>query len=68
LKEILISLDDERERNIDNSVARLPFIFNSIIESLDLRELALPGRQFTWANRRENPMFEETGRILASVD
>jgi hypothetical protein len=29
--------------------------FNAIIESLDLREIILSGRQFTWASRREIP-------------
>ena len=33
------------------------FLFNAIIESLDLREIELSGRQFTWANRRDTPTF-----------
>jgi hypothetical protein len=43
-------------------------MFNAIIENLDLREIILSGRQFTWANRRENPTFEKLDRVLASVD
>jgi hypothetical protein len=39
------------EKSNDNYNPRRPFIFNAIIESLDLREIALSGRQFTWANR-----------------
>lgn len=44
----------KEEKNKDNFNTRWPFIFNVIIESLDLRELALSGRQFTWASRRVN--------------
>jgi exonuclease III len=57
----------KEEKNNDNFNARWPFMFNAIIESLDLREIALSGRQFTWANRRENPTYEKLDRILASV-
>jgi hypothetical protein len=38
------------------------------IESLDLREIALSGRQFTWANHREVQTFKKLDRILASVE
>jgi hypothetical protein len=38
-----------------------------IIESLDLREIVLSGRQFTWANRKENPIYDKLDRVLASV-
>jgi hypothetical protein len=44
----------KEEKNNDNYNPRWPFIFNAIIESLDLRELDLSGRQFTCANRRMN--------------
>jgi Asp-tRNA(Asn)/Glu-tRNA(Gln) amidotransferase C subunit len=57
----------QEEKNNDNFNSRWPFIFNAIIESLDLRELALSGRQFTWANRKVNPTYEKLDRILASV-
>jgi hypothetical protein len=33
-----------------------------------LREIALLGRQFTWANRRENPTYEKLDRILSTVE
>jgi hypothetical protein len=57
----------QEEKNNDNFNATWPFIFNAIIESLDLRELVLSGRQFTWANRKEVPAFEKLDRVLASV-
>src|SRR6266498_1813939 len=57
----------KEEKSNDNFNARWPSIFNAIIESLDLREIALSGRQFTWANRREVPTYEKLDRILATV-
>jgi hypothetical protein len=42
----------KEDKNNDNFNPHWPFIFNAIIDSLDLRELGLSGRQFTWASRR----------------
>jgi hypothetical protein len=58
----------KEEKNNNNFNHLWPFIFNAIIESLDLREIALSGRQYTWANRRDNPTYEKLDRILASVE
>jgi hypothetical protein len=58
----------QEEKNNDNFYARWPFIFNAIIESLDLREIILSGRQYTWANRRDNPTYEKLDRILVRVE
>jgi hypothetical protein len=57
----------KEDKNNDNFNPRWPFIFNAIIGSLDLRELGLSGRQFTWANRRQIPTFEKLDQILVSV-
>jgi hypothetical protein len=57
----------KEEKNNDNFCARWPVIFNAIIENLDLREIALSGRQFTWTSRRDTPTYEKLNRILASV-
>jgi hypothetical protein len=46
LEGILILLEDKRKKI---TTILIPFIFNAIIESLDLREIALSGRQYTWA-------------------
>ena len=56
------------EKNNDKYDHRWPSVFNAIIESLDLREIALSGRQYTWASRRDMPTFEKLDRILASVE
>lgn len=55
------------EKNNDNFNAHWPFVFNAIIEHLNLREIALSGRQFTWASRRDNPTYEKLDRVLASI-
>jgi hypothetical protein len=56
------------EKNNDNFNGRWPFIFNAIIDSLDLREIVLSGRQFMWANHHETPTYEKLDRFLASVE
>jgi len=56
------------EKNNDNFDARWSFMFNAIIESLDLKEIELTGRQFTWANYLENLTYEKLDRVLTSVD
>jgi hypothetical protein len=58
----------KEDKNNDNFNPCWPFIFNAIIDSLDLRELGLSSRQFTWANRRQTPTFEKLDRILVSVE
>ena len=44
------------EKNNDNFDARWAFMFNMIIKSLDLREMALSGRKFTWGDALANPV------------
>ena len=43
-------------------------MFNMIIESLNLREIELTGRQFTWANSLPIPTYEKLDRVLTSVE
>jgi hypothetical protein len=45
-----------------------PNLFNAVIESLDLKEIVMPGRQYTWAGPGHNPIFEKLDRVLASTD
>ena len=58
----------QEDKNKDNFNAHWPFVFNAIIESLDLREIVPSGRQYTWANCRDSPTYEKLDRILASVE
>ena len=62
------SLRKKEGKNNDNFNPRWPFLFNAIIQSLDLREIDLSGRQFTWDNRRDTPTFEKLDRVLTSVE
>jgi exonuclease III len=57
-----------KDKNNNNFNPRWPSIFNAIIDHLDLREIVLSGRQFTWANRRPTPTYEKLDRVLASVE
>jgi hypothetical protein len=45
-----------------------PSLFNAVIESLDLREIVMTGRQFTSAGARDNPTYEKLDRVLASTE
>jgi len=45
-----------------------PNLFNAVIESLDLKEIVMSGRQYTWAGLGDNPIFEKLDRVLASTD
>jgi hypothetical protein len=42
--------------------------FRSVLDDLQLDELHLSGRLFTWSNRRECPTLERLDRAFASVD
>jgi hypothetical protein len=39
-----------------------------IIDSFDLREIELNGRQFTWANSLPNPTYKKLDRVLMSTE
>ena len=43
-------------------------MFNAIIETLNLRELEMTGRKYTWANYVEVPTFEKLDHILVTID
>ena len=45
-----------------------PFLFNAVIDSLDLREVSMVGRQFTWANSLPEPTYEKLDRVLMDTD
>jgi hypothetical protein len=52
------------EKNNDNFDHQWHFLFNSMIDELNLQELEMLGRTFTWANTLTNPRFEKLDRIL----
>ena len=43
-------------------------IFNAIIDNLELKEIELSGRQFTWANNLDVPTYEKLDRILINTE
>lgn len=45
-----------------------PFLFNTVIDSFDIREIDLTGRQFTWANSLPNPTYEKLDRALMLIE
>jgi hypothetical protein len=57
-----------KDKSNNNYNPRWPFIFNAIIESLNLKEIVLLGHQYTWASRRETPTYEKLDRVLAIVE
>jgi hypothetical protein len=48
--------------------SKWPSLFNVVIESLDLREIVMTGRQFTWVGAGDNPTYEKLDRVLASTE
>jgi hypothetical protein len=56
------------EKNNDRFDERWPFLFNAVIDSLDLREIEMSGRRFTWANSRRVPTYERVDRVLISTE
>ena len=55
-----------KEKNNDKYDDRWPFLFNAIIDSLNLRELKIFGRKFTWANSLPIPTYERLERVLVN--
>jgi hypothetical protein len=45
-----------------------PFLFNTVIDSLDLREVSMVGRQFTWENSLPEPTYKKLDRVLMGTD
>jgi hypothetical protein len=56
------------EKNNNRFNDRCPSLFNAIINNLDLRELVLSGRQFTWTNNLQIPTYEKLDKILVSTE
>ena len=47
---------------------RWPLLFNAVIDSLNLREITMVGRQFTWANSLSEPTYEKLESVLMDTD
>jgi hypothetical protein len=56
------------DKNNPNVSRRSMGRFRRAIDDLELRELPLHGRRYTWSNERETPTLERLDRIFCSVD
>jgi hypothetical protein len=61
-------LRNPSEKNKDSYEHRWPFLFNCVIDGLNLRELEMSDGRFTWANSLSNPTYEKLGRVLVSTE
>ena len=43
-------------------------MFNIVIKSLDLREIELADRKFTWEHTLPNPSYEKLDRVLTVIE
>jgi hypothetical protein len=57
-----------REKNNTRYDDRWSFLFNVVINSLELIELELSGRHYTWANNLQTPIYKKLDRILVSTE
>ena len=64
----LKELRHSKEKNNNRFNYRWPFLFNAVIDSFDLREIELTGRQFTWANSLPSTTFEKLDRVLMTTE
>ena len=56
------------EKNKENFDNKWSFLFNAVIDGLNLREIEMSGRQYTWANNLSNPTFDKLDRILVTTE
>jgi exonuclease III len=56
------------DKNNPNVSRRSMGRFRRAIDDLELRELPLHGRRYTWSNERETPTLERLDHIFCSVD
>jgi hypothetical protein len=58
----------QHEKSMGHFDIHWPFLFNAVIDSLDLREVAMVGRQFTWDNSLPDPTHEKLDHVLMDTD
>ena len=56
------------DKSTDNFDTKWPNLFNAVIETLDLKEIVMSGRQYTWAGPRDEPTYEKLDRVLVSTE
>ena len=56
------------EKNNANINRRIMQAFRSFVDDLELKEVYMHGRHYTWSNERDSPTLTKIDRILVSVD
>jgi exonuclease III len=56
------------KKNNDHYRTRCSFLFNAVIDGLNLKELKMSDRKYTWANNLANPTFEKLDRVLVTTE
>ena len=56
------------DKSNDNFDPRWPNLFNDVIDHLELKEIEMLGRQFTWADNLDAPTFKKLDRVLMSLE
>jgi hypothetical protein len=56
------------DKNNANFNTCWPNLFNAVVEHLELKEIEMFGRQFTWANNLDPPTLEKLDRLLMSSE
>jgi endonuclease/exonuclease/phosphatase family metal-dependent hydrolase len=55
------------DKSTDNFESRWPNLFNAVIETLQLKEIVMSSRQYTWDGPGDNPTYEKLDRVLFST-
>jgi hypothetical protein len=56
------------DKNTDNFDTRWPNLFNAVIETLQLKEIVMPSRQYMWVRPGDSLTYEKLGRVLVSTE
>ena len=59
---------DVADKSNDNINRRMMGWFRRVLGDLDLKELYLNGRRYTWSNKRDSPTMEKLDQVFASID
>jgi hypothetical protein len=60
----VVRFGNEKNKNYHHS--RFSDVFNSIIQTHELREIPMFGGGYTWSNNRESPTIEKLDRVLVT--
>lgn len=62
---LLLDPTDKNRRNVNQrNMGR----FRRFVEDMQLKDIPIHGRRYTWSNEYDNPTFEKLDRVLVSMD